>query len=394
MTRPIQMMAASALALSAAAVAFGLVNLELRPVQAQVNVGDVVEIGLYAVSDSGTNEVVRALQVILQWDPTCLTLDEGQPLINNGPYAWLMSGFYPDSGADGLNNTWADGNAYYQAVGNFQSVAYATPAGLLVTTFRFNAQRSTPATPVTIPPAMGLHTRSQVFGAGVGEDVTGTLGSTAITIGSPGNWGTLALELPDDMCGYLPGQTVAFTLTVSNLAQPINGTQALIAYPADVLTFLSATPGDGAGSPWGAGLEVYEAAQDGVLVYALLLVGGGSSADAVVARLAFRYAPASTPAAAIVALLAQDSPLQTRLTDAATGAPVIPDLGASVVVSSPGDINTDGFIDLADFSGFATCMGGPVVAPCCSQCCRVDFARDEDVDLADFRALQLIFGEP
>ena len=52
----------------------GDVNLELRPVEPPVRVGDVVEIGLYAVSDDQTDQIVRGMQVILQWDPVHLGL--------------------------------------------------------------------------------------------------------------------------------------------------------------------------------------------------------------------------------------------------------------------------------------------------------------------------------
>ncbi len=370
------------------------VNLEFRPAQPTVYLNGVLELGLYAVSDDETDQVVRGLQVILLWDPAYLELDPDQPLLNNGPYPWLMSGFYPDDEADGLNNTWTDGNAYYQAVGNFASLAYATPEGLLVTTFRFNPVEHTEATDIVMPPTYGQYTETQVFGEEVGEEVTGTLGTARARVRLPLDWGILGLALLDPMCGLIPGELVEVQLTVADLTEPINGVQALIGFDADTLGFVGAVPGDGAGSPWDNALEVFEGAEDGVLTYAVLLVDGGSAANAVVAELIFRYQPPQTPAAGVVAMLSEHPPLFTKLTAAATGASIVPELGPPVWLASPGDINTDGVIDAEDLIGFAQCVSGPGIPPCCDTCCRVDADADQDVDLVDFAALQCLLGQP
>jgi hypothetical protein len=108
--------------------------------------------------------------------------------VNNSPYSWLSSGFPNDSTLDGLNAPYGsipgnDGNAYYRSFRNFSAPAYATPAGLRVTTFLFQALAPTPSTLLSIPPAAGLYTRSYIVdGYMAGLEVTGSLGSATITI--------------------------------------------------------------------------------------------------------------------------------------------------------------------------------------------------------------------
>jgi hypothetical protein len=163
--------------------ALGNIDLEWRPAAQMVSVGDTVSIGLYAVSDDDTDQSISAMDVILTWDPDFLEL---QGVNNNGPYEWLSSGFPDDSGLDGLNNTWLDGNALYQALAQLGEPAYATPEGLLVTTVEFVALHRTPAgqtTELNILAELGQYSQTRVFDGEIpGYDVTGTLGSAAVTI--------------------------------------------------------------------------------------------------------------------------------------------------------------------------------------------------------------------
>ncbi len=94
------------------------VNLEWRPVRQTVEVDEMVEIALYAVSDSALGESVGAVTAILVWDPTYLGFwaiadpcDQGE--CPEDAYDWHSSGFPDDSQADDLNKTFADGNALY-----------------------------------------------------------------------------------------------------------------------------------------------------------------------------------------------------------------------------------------------------------------------------------------
>lgn len=153
----------------------GNIDLLWEPESQTVNVGDTVQIGLYAVSDDETDQAFGAMQVILAWEPEHLTLT-GE--LANGPYDWLgESGFnFPDPA--GLNDTWADGDAFYVALANFVRPPFATPEGLLVTTFEFVAEGATAGTELIIPRELS-GVQSGVFGA---TDLTGLLGSANVTI--------------------------------------------------------------------------------------------------------------------------------------------------------------------------------------------------------------------
>lgn len=164
----------------ASTAAPGAINLEWRAAQQIARPGDIVDVGLYAVSDNGVNQSFYSMDVLLQWDPATLQL---QGVVNNGPFPWLFSTFFPDSQLDGLNNTFADGDAKYTAAAQFLAPASATPAGLLVTTFRFQALAGTPSNIVSIPLALGQSSQTAVYGTAFpGQNVTGTRGSAEVVI--------------------------------------------------------------------------------------------------------------------------------------------------------------------------------------------------------------------
>lgn len=156
------------------------INLEWRPAVYTVNVGDVVDLPLYAISTSGVDHPIAAIDLILDWGPAHLRL-EG--VINNGPYDWLSSEFPDDSPADGLNNTWLDGDAYYLALARWDAPALAPPEGLRVATFRFTALAETSTTEVTIPETAGDYTRTVVWdGEIAGLNILGARGTAMLTI--------------------------------------------------------------------------------------------------------------------------------------------------------------------------------------------------------------------
>jgi len=166
----------------ATSAALGDIDLEWRPDVQTVTEGETVNIGLYAVSDDETDQCIAAMDVILAWDPDYLEL-EG--VDDNGPYEWLVSGFPDDSGLDGLNDTWLDGDALYTAWAQLGDPAYATPEGLLVTTFQFEALAKTPVcgTELTIPEEYGQYTKTRIFDCEIPNyDVHGTLGSAVVKI--------------------------------------------------------------------------------------------------------------------------------------------------------------------------------------------------------------------
>ena len=160
------------------------VDLEWRPPSQTVGVGDIVELGLYAVSDSAFDHVISSLTVILSWEPQYLRLLDRD---NNGPYDWLFSGFPHDSGLDSdhLNDTWTDGDAFLAALGDVapDPLPIATTEGLLVTTILFRALAVTPSTQVYILPDVGGMSASQVFdGITPSTLVTGDLGKATVKI--------------------------------------------------------------------------------------------------------------------------------------------------------------------------------------------------------------------
>lgn len=191
----IRMLLAGVLVLSTAGPrASAAINLELKPPLQEVQAGEIVQIGLYAVSSTGANEDFSALDVILSWDARYLELVEA---LDNGPHVWsFVFGFPPDSGLDGLNDTFTDGTAFFQAA-SF-SAATATAAGVLVATLRFVARNGVLDTPVVIESEIGGVSKTAVFEPG-GPDVTGELLGAAVTIiGSiptVSEWGLVVLGL-------------------------------------------------------------------------------------------------------------------------------------------------------------------------------------------------------
>lgn len=156
------------------------ISLEWRPAAQTVVVGSKVSIGLYAVSDDPNDAPISVMDVVLQWDPTFLDLTGNN---NNGPYTWLSSGF-PTSGDSGLNTTFADGDAFYNAQSQLGNPAAATPDGLLVTTLEFDALNTTTATILAIPETLNGADTIVIDGI-PGLDVHGMLGSATVRIVTP-----------------------------------------------------------------------------------------------------------------------------------------------------------------------------------------------------------------
>jgi hypothetical protein len=169
----------------AAPVSAGDVDLRWQLQTPTSIVNDIVLVRLYAASADGeTNQSMTGMDVIVQWNPAVLQLLGVQ---NNGPYPWLQSTFFPDSGLDGLNDTWVDGNAFYTALANFNTPAQATPAGLHVTTFRFRAL-SNGVSNLQILPSYPQNTQTVVYGGDfVGQHVTGALGNVNVIVGGDMN---------------------------------------------------------------------------------------------------------------------------------------------------------------------------------------------------------------
>lgn len=156
------------------------INLEFRPVNPVVLPGQQVDVGLYAVSDDQTNQLLSAIQMIFTWQPFHLTL---MGVNGTGAPPLTYSGF-PTSGHFGLNELPVpqDGDGFYLAL-SFTPVA-ATPLGTLITTFNFTAQ-----SPTSGPTAVGMLLAGGEGGQTIvasgsvpGLNVTGTLSPGYITI--------------------------------------------------------------------------------------------------------------------------------------------------------------------------------------------------------------------
>jgi hypothetical protein len=135
-----------------------LIHLDFRPDVQTVQIGSIVSLDLYAVSDNSSNQGFSALDVIITWDPTILN-----PISftnANAGYAWGNSGFlFPT-----LNGSLADGKAEWSAERQlFGPVPEATPQGLLVTTFRFTALQTTNVATVINMPATLEGRTTRVF---------------------------------------------------------------------------------------------------------------------------------------------------------------------------------------------------------------------------------------
>ena len=50
------------------------INLAFRPMEQTVSVGDTVSIGLYAVSDDNTTQLLSAIRLLFAWQPAFLQL--------------------------------------------------------------------------------------------------------------------------------------------------------------------------------------------------------------------------------------------------------------------------------------------------------------------------------
>jgi hypothetical protein len=205
----------------------------------------------------------------------------------------------------------------------------------------------------------------------------------------------LLIQAGQETCCLAPGQSVTLLLVAANLAQPINGVQLVVGYDPSRLLITAIIPGDGAGSPWDGAVEVEEDLGGVEITYALIRFGG-TTADAVVARLQIVATAAGSTPVVLLAQATEGLPFDTRFTRYPEGEFVLPALGpamALLCVAVPGDSDGDDDIDAADFLRLAMCLGGPgwpqgSVAPCC--CVGTD--ADGDVDLADYAALQIAGG--
>ncbi len=151
------------------------VDVAFLPAPRTVDRGVLFDLQLVVTSDSGVDQSISAMDVVLTWDTAEL---EFVGVVRNSPYAWLMTAFLPDP----LNDSIDDGDAKLTALANFSEPAFASPEGLLVATFQFRALIDTALTTIRIVPSTPMFTATQVFGAEVANQIiTGVLEDAPIT---------------------------------------------------------------------------------------------------------------------------------------------------------------------------------------------------------------------
>ncbi len=169
-----------ALALGAAVAARSAVNIEWRPGYQAVNAGDVLEVGLYAVSDNGDLHPISAMDVIMLCDTAYLSFQNLTP--EGEQYDWFDDGFMSPS-PDGLNNALGDGDMIYTALAQLGVPAQITARGMRVTTLVFEAQLPVCRTLISLPESYGTQAVTRVLDGTIPNlDVKGTLGSARIMI--------------------------------------------------------------------------------------------------------------------------------------------------------------------------------------------------------------------
>lgn len=168
---------ALALLLVASGAAHALVNLEWRPTQQSVTVGDTLTVGLYAVPDNAQQHMISAMDVIVNWDPTYLSfeiLGDPQPL-------WMSDGFFIDS--DGINNDRTDGDVLYTGMGYLGEPIAIAPQGALCVEFIFTALAPVDMTSISIMPALGTWGRTSVYDGSIPNlDIKGSIGAASVSV--------------------------------------------------------------------------------------------------------------------------------------------------------------------------------------------------------------------
>jgi len=179
---------------------YAAVNLEWRPSQQAVGVGDTATIGLYMVASGAASEMVGSMDVVVLWDPAYLgapSLGDPLPWWDSDGYSlvWDINAYYEDPpGTAKLNN---DGDCMYTAwapLGSWNSVE-VTPGGVLAVEFQFTALAVTSGTWVTIAPTYGLYTTAVYDGSQGNLDIKGTLGSALVVVPEPSSLLALGVGL-------------------------------------------------------------------------------------------------------------------------------------------------------------------------------------------------------
>ncbi|MEO0652063.1 MAG: hypothetical protein AAFZ65_15425, partial [Planctomycetota bacterium] len=162
-TRPLDMLTAALLALPQ-------VDLDLLPTDQCVPPNSVVSVELVLSAD--TPEWVAAVDLLLVWNPSELTLLSGSPVGSS----WNSGGFLNDP--DGINQPTNDGDALFTLFANLASPPLVSGA-LTSASFDFFA---TNGGQITVPATLGVFGSTRVIGVLPGSNSTGDL-PDPVTIG-------------------------------------------------------------------------------------------------------------------------------------------------------------------------------------------------------------------
>lgn len=335
------------------------VDLVLWPDPATVAVGETVDVGLYAVSDDGSDQEMSALSVVMTWNANDLELERD---LRNGSFTWSFSGFLPDSQADGLNDSFLDGNAFYQALGNFTIPAVATAEGLLVTTFRFKARAKTAAATIVIEPELGEYSKTKVFKYNViNFDIKGVLGTADITIlgvaalAASDVWVPAGREAQIVVSGDLDDRNtfgVMILLELFALQGAVGTVQFTAAPPVDIVQAGDPWPNMGVFDPFDTDQKYLSSTRNGSVDDS-----GSFEAEAVTFRGALSAFPVEAdPDASGAWIIRLVSGGETA--SSWVGLPTTL-REATLWIVDPADGDGNGKIDLFDLSEFMTCFTGP-----------------------------------
>ncbi|MCZ6652838.1 MAG: hypothetical protein O7D91_07410, partial [Planctomycetota bacterium] len=296
------------------------INLEFRPPSQSVLIGDTVNIGLYAVSDDETDQLLAAAQVIISWDPSFLQL---LGIDGTGAVPLLSSGF-PSNDPFNLNEVVPpqDGDGLHVALAPLGNPVPTTPEGVLLTTFQFLALADTPQTPVDIMDSGGDPLGETIVFDGTvpNLDVSGTLiGGVVEIIFEPPPDPTLLLTA--DPSSAQIGDPVVVTLSMLNLGsnQAVEF-QAFLSFDSTQMMFIS---GSYTPEPFGLPILVpIEADGENIDLAAGIDVLGGqspTSADAELVQLTFE----ALMGGCVVSVTFRENEPATGLTDI-DGSPIEP----------------------------------------------------------------------
>ena len=382
------------------APASAAVDLVLAPHTQTVGNGAMVEIGLYAVSDSEEDQSVAAMDVVLVWDPAILELTG---FTNNGPYSWLMSGFLGDSQLDGVNDSLLDGDAIYTALSGFNTPALATPEGLLVTTLQFTAVAESASTTVAVEAALGDFSVTRVFGGnGTTMDVTGDLGEATITILGAATLSVFDVSLLAGRASevLVSGEIVdrlTFGLTIVVGLVPRAGNTGTVSFteapPSDIIEVGDPWPFVGTFTP-------FDTDQSGAVTLNGMVDDNGTFLPASVTF--------SGPLAAFPVIASEDAQgvwdivLSVPGSNSSWEGLATTLRAGNLRIVAPGDRNGDGAIDILDFSGLQECFSGPrgpVEPPAYPRAAQLhcgvyDFDGDGDVDGDDYASFRATISGP